>query len=285
VNTLDGQTAELHASFGNQEGDGEGAAKASHRATLLWAIAVVITIGAAAFQRVTGPTFPVSGSITIGNQEVPFRFDRSHGGSTDAPVQLQLVDTSVSGVLEWKQDGNGGRWTTQIMRREGEGLAGWIPCQSPGSLLRYRVALLHGAEKTSIPSDEGILLRFKRDVPIPLLIAHIVAMFAAILLSTRAGLDCFSPTPSLRTFTLLATTLFAVGGILFGALVQKYAFDVYWTGWPMGHDMTDNKTALALAFWIAAAAAKGWSKGRRGWVMAASSVSLAAFLIPHSVTG
>jgi hypothetical protein len=68
-------------------------------------------------------------------------------------------------------------------------------------------------------------------------------------------------------------------------MVQKFAFGAYWTGWPFGHDLTDNKTLVALLIWIVALIVQLRNKKGRAWVIAAAIILLAVYLIPHSVLG
>jgi hypothetical protein len=86
-------------------------------------------------------------------------------------------------------------------------------------------------------------------------------------------------------------SLLFVGGLVLGPLVQKYAFGEYWTGIPYGTDLTDNKTLIAFVFWLIAVVAV-WNRSlhhshpwRRWFVVAASVVMLAVFVIPHSMWG
>jgi uncharacterized membrane protein len=67
--------------------------------------------------------------------------------------------------------------------------------------------------------------------------------------------------------------------------VQKYAFGAYWTGWPFGHDLTDNKTALAFIAWLIAVIKLRKNREARGWAIAAALVLLLVYLVPHSVLG
>jgi hypothetical protein len=109
-------------------------------------------------------------------------------------------------------------------------------------------------------------------------------MFVAMLLSTRAGLAAIFGE---RTFRLALWTFvtLVVGGLILGPIVQKYAFGAYWTGWPFGTDLTDNKTAVAFLFWLVALV-MAWKKPyHRTWVLAASFVLLLVYLIPHSLLG
>ena len=252
---------------------------------LLWVIAFFITVGSAVYQRVTGPTYPVSGHALFGGQEIPFRLDRSHGGETDATVGLLIRDTTMSGVVEWRRFGTSDAWTTVRMHRSGDSLVAPLPHQPPAAKLVYRVVLSTGTVDGIVPSEEGAILRFKGEVPLPVLLLHIVVMFAAMLISTRAGLEALAHGPSISWMAWWSVILFAVGGMVLGPVVQKYAFDTYWTGWPMGSDLTDNKTAFALLAWIVAALGIRRTRIAPRLVLGAAIITVVVFLIPHSLWG
>jgi peptidoglycan/LPS O-acetylase OafA/YrhL len=75
-----------------------------------------------------------------------------------------------------------------------------------------------------------------------------------------------------------------IGGFILGPIVQKYSFGQFWTGWPLGEDLTDNKVLAALiAFGIAWFLRK---KSYAKWLaIGAALVMLAVYLIPHSANG
>ena len=75
------------------------------------------------------------------------------------------------------------------------------------------------------------------------------------------------------------------GGLIFGPVVQKFAFGAYWTGWPFGQDLTDNKTLIAFIFWVIALIRIWRNREKRGWILVAAIVLLVIFLIPHSMFG
>ncbi len=79
--------------------------------------------------------------------------------------------------------------------------------------------------------------------------------------------------------------LLFVGGLVMGPVVQKYAFDAYWTGWPFGTDLTDNKTIVAFLGWLGAALMIPKSTKPHFLVIAAAVILLIIFLIPHSLLG
>ena len=78
--------------------------------------------------------------------------------------------------------------------------------------------------------------------------------------------------------------LLLIGGFILGPVVQKYSFGQFWTGWPLGDDLTDNKTLFALIAFVAAWFLRNKSYGR--WLaIGAALVMLAVYLIPHSMGG
>ncbi len=171
------------------------------------------------------------------------------------------------------------------MAFSGGTLRGSLPHQPPAGKLDYRISLQQGNAQVMVPETGGVVIRFKGDVPLFVLIPHVIAMFGAMLLSTRVGLEIFNSRPRYTSLTRWTIGFLAVGGMILGPIVQKYAFDAYWTGWPFGYDLTDNKTLIALVAWIVAALAIPRVGNPRPWVLGAALVVLIVFLIPHSVLG
>lgn len=255
------------------------------RTVIFWVLAFVVTAISAIYQRVTGPTYPVSGTVQIGHAPVPYKLLRSQGGSEDAPVRISLADTSISGVVEWKRYNSDDPWQVLEMRKVDGALETRLPHQPPAGKLEYRVILTREVERVVLPNEGATIIRYKGDVPTAILIIHVVAMFGAMLLSTRTGLEFFNPDARYKSLIYWTVGFLAFGGLVMGPIVQKYAFDAYWTGWPFGTDLTDNKTFLGLVGWLAAAAAlrRGRNPGR--WALGAAVFLFVVYLIPHSVLG
>lgn len=79
--------------------------------------------------------------------------------------------------------------------------------------------------------------------------------------------------------------LLGVGGLILGPMVQKYAFDAYWTGWPFGEDLTDNKTLVAFIVWVVAWLLNRKKGSRKYMYIIAALVMLLVYSIPHSTAG
>jgi len=122
-------------------------------------------------------------------------------------------------------------------------------------------------------------------VPIWILIPHVLVMFSGMLFATASGLAALDKKRNPRRFVIWTVALLFLGGFVLGPLMQKFAFGVTWAGFPLGSDLTDNKTLIAFLFWVVAFAAGRKGKPARPFVIAASLVTLLAFLIPHSLLG
>lgn len=267
---------------------------------LLWTAAVLITLASAYYQRRTGPTYPVDGTVQLAGQEIAYSLERTHGGSDDQLVSVPHPDAlpagRIQGRLLWKRHGMDEEWNTVTMHLEGDSsggnaVVGALPHQPPAGKLDYRVNLMvmqGGAgisEEVLIPAEGPITTRFKGAVPAAILVPHILLMFLAMLWSTRAGLEALVGGPALAKQVLWTLLLLIGGGMILGPLVQYYAFGALWTGVPFGWDLTDNKTLISVLGWAWAVWATRSGKGGRTVAIAAAVITLAVYLIPHSVLG
>jgi hypothetical protein len=249
----------------------------------LWIIAILLTVVSARWQRLTGPTHELPGDVSIGGAHVRYVLQRTHKGPGGQLVELTAVPGGIAGALEWKRRGSQDPWSAAAMTRDGA-LRAELPHVGPGEKLWYRVRLTRGGESALIPPQRPAAIRYTGAVPPIVLFPHILFMFLGMLLSTRAGLEIFARAPRLRGLTYGTLVVLVIGGMVFGPLVIQYAFGVWWTGWPLGSDLTDNKTLIAVITWIAAALAVGRTKLDRAWVGFAALVTLVIFAIPHSWT-
>lgn len=254
----------------------------------LWIVAFVLTVILAVFQRMTGPSYPKRGrTVSTAGEEVQFRLPRSHGGPGGLDVSITPPPEIRCGVLEWRRYPTNDPWTSVTLSRGEDGrLSASVPHQPPAGKVEYRFQLDVDSGQLVVPQDEPVVARFRADVPAWVLIPHILAMFGSMLVSTRALLEVLRPsTPEPRRTVLVAMGLLMFGGLFLGPVVQKFAFGAYWTGWPNGSDLTDNKTLVAFIAWLPATILA--LKGRKLWaaVVAGWIVMMGIFLIPHSLRG
>lgn len=256
------------------------------KSLFLWTIAILLTLGSAIYQRTSGPTYPIEGSVAFGDQEISYRFLTSHTTTKDQLVQLVVRDTSITGRLYFRKVPSFEDYQNKRLIRKDTLLYAHLPKQPAAGKLEYRIELKKTNKKQLLPEKGPVTTRFKDDVPAVALLPHILFMFSAMLFSTRSGLEALRRNAAnLYRYTLVTVVLMALGGLIFGPLVQKYAFGQYWTGFPFGTDLTDNKTMVAFLVWILALFKIRKNPRAKGWVLAAAIVTFIIFIIPHSMMG
>ncbi len=254
--------------------------------SVLWIIAFLITISLAIYQKKTGPTYPVSGHLTVDGIKIDYTFKRSHGGAGDQEVSVGVEgEGEINAVLYYKRYRVKENWTKIQMQKIGKNFTAFLPHQPPAGKLEYYVKLNINGKDYSIPG-KTVITRFKGAVPLYILIPHIIFMFASILISVRIGLALIFK-ESYKNLVYVCTGLLFVGGLILGPIVQKFAFGQLWTGIPFGWDLTDNKTLIAFIFWLIAVyfLKKEYSKKSVLTTALAVIVMFAVYLIPHSVWG
>jgi hypothetical protein len=245
----------------------------------------MITIASVVYQRVTGPTYPLSGKVQIANTEIKYELLRTHVTDTDAQMEIDIAGKDIRGEIRWRRFKSHDPWTTEELKRADDKLVVTIPKQPPAGKVIYEVTLYDSEGNRHALSSEPVIIRFKGAVPIYVVIPHVFLIFFALLLSTRAGFEAVLKGSQSYKLALWTLTIMFIGGLIFGPLMQKFAFNEFWTGWPVGHDLTDTKTAVAALFWIIAIWRANKLGRGRGWIILAAIVTFIIFLIPHSVLG
>lgn len=251
----------------------------------LWTLAFLITAATAVYQRATGPTYPVKGTVVVDGKSIAFKLLRSHGGEGDAEIAISTPDSSYTGRMLWRRFKSHDDWRMTPLERKAQALVARVPHQPAAGKVQYRIALSAKPGEEVWLTEEPVTIRFKGGVPAFVLIPHIICMALAMLFSAQAGLEALAGGKRVHGLAIATMLALFVGGLVLGPIVQKYAFDAYWTGWPIGHDLTDNKAAVAMLFWVIAYWRMRKNRRSRAWPLIASIVVLIIWLIPHSMLG
>jgi len=267
---------------------------------LYWFGAVLITLASVVYQRATGPTNPKKYSFNLAGKTYEVKLPRSleteitpeqAKGDYEALGKISCFDVEVKGASDSMQmtvffRRYPSQDTISIVKseRSGDIFTICIPSQPPAGKLEYFVEFSDRNDHITLGYGEYLTIRFKNLVPVWVLLPHVLLMFIAMLLSTYVGIIAFDKTQKTRVPVMLLMISLFLGGLLFGPIVQKYAFGEFWTGWPFGHDMTDNKTLAAMLVWMVAILGNR-SKKKRWWYVVAAIFMLLIYSIPHSTSG
>ena len=257
---------------------------AKKKSLWLWLLALLLTIVLAVYQRLNGPTYPIRGTETFVGAKVSYKFYRSWTSGLALPVRVTISGDNNSAQLYYRRyplisDEN---WTIAPMEKKEGTFQGSIPGQPPAGKVIYKVEASAGGKSIWLNDGRSAVARFKGEVPAVLLIVHVIFMFSGLLLGIRTGLQALNKSGKLGNLVSLTLAAIFLGGLILGPLVQYYAFGAFWTGFPLGGDLTDSKTLLVVAIWTMAFFLQ---KKSRCWVIAAALLMIAVYLIPHSVLG
>jgi hypothetical protein len=268
---------------------------------ILWSLAFLITVSAAIYQRHTGPTYPKKLDISINDQLCKLRLVRSLALDERAEVKLNIPDTTVRAKIFFKRFRSDEEYQSAefkykvypvhsfVMNKifkmtEDKGFFAEVPQQPAAGKIQYYLEITDSKGVQTHYKEAPVVIRFKGGVPASILIPHILFMFAAMLFSTLAGLMSLIRHPLFKKYTLWTLILLIIGGMILGPLVQYYAFGDLWTGIPLGWDLTDNKTLIALIFWVLAVIMNR-KQERPFYTALAALVLLLVYSIPHSLFG
>ncbi len=267
---------------------------------LPWAAAAALTLACFAFQNRTGPTYPLEGKVETARGGVAFKFLRSEEIGTG--LQIMLRDPvpeglrakvrfrryrSSDGWRETPMEPGTFRFTRRGQAEEVRGVGATLPSlPERAGKYEYLVLLDDGGGERSVTGDRPVHARYKAPVPHAVLLVHILVVFLSMMLALRTGMRALAG-GEVRGLLRATVASLLLGAFVLGPIVQKYAFGVWWSGVPFGYDWTDNKVLVELVAWVAAAAVlrvRGPRAGRVA-VVVATAVTLAVYLIPHSIFG
>ncbi len=270
--------------------------KAAETATwlkiVIWILAILLMGASVVYQRLTGPTHPKRGSFEISSTSHTYRLIRSGTSTTPARVSIPDPGGEISAIIEWRRYPTDEGFMSIPMTSNDGSLVGDLPRQVAAGKVEYSVTLQTPEGPIHLPSgDTGtVILRYKDPVPATVLVPHIFLMFFAVLFGIRTGLSAILAPSGMRWSAWTTLAGMTIGGMVFGPIVQKYAFGAYWTGWPFGGDLTDNKVLIMWIVWIVACTTIGFKPLKKEWVgrilvVAAAIVMTGVYLIPHSMRG
>jgi len=268
---------------------------------LIWFIATIITLSAAVYQRMTGPTYPARSEVMVNGRLFKIKLVRSLGLDERPVVRLAIDDSTVSAKLFYKRYRLDEPYTevlfhyriipiqSFVMNKifgmyEMKGFFASLPVQPPAGKLQYYIELTDNAGTLTLFKENPVVVRFKGTVPGWILTPHIILMFMAMLFSTSAGIMGILKHTSCERYAVWTLVLLTAGGMILGPLVQYYAFGELWTGIPFGWDLTDNKTLIAFFFWVIAVIANHRNR-KPLYVTLAALILLIIYSIPHSLFG
>jgi hypothetical protein len=257
-----------------------------------------LTILCIAFQDKTGPTFPLTGRFETPKGEVKFKFLRSENIGSDLTVMLfDPVPDGVGGHVRYRRFKSEDDWKELPLKRGDftfsrrgreetvKGVGAKLPSlQERAGKYEFFVHVGEEGKEKSVTGEKPIFARYKGKVPMSVLLAHIIVIFASMTLAIRTALEALAD-GKFKWMIWATVGSLVLGAFVLGPLVQKYAFGVWWSGFPFGYDLTDNKVLLELLFWVPAVILNYGERRNRASVYLGGIITVAIYFIPHSLFG
>ncbi len=250
------------------------------RLTLIWTISLIFTLIIVIYQKISGPTYPQK--ITFEN--IDLKLPRSCNIGSECKVTIPENDKFDQAYLLWKYYPGAYNYDTLQFSLTEKGWETILPTQPPAGKLQYYLVLSKNNKNIFKTNNKPAIIRFKDKVPTWILIPHIILMFAASFLSIVTLFMIVLKKGAYHLIAYMTLLCLTLGGLFFGPIVQKYAFGQYWTGFPYGFDLTDNKTLVAFIIWLAAILLN-IKKNRKWLLITATLATIVINSIPHSTRG
>lgn len=252
----------------------------------LWIIAIIITLATSVYQRVTGPTYPLKGNKIISEQKISFKLIRSAETNKPTIIKAPLIKGFKAFLVFKRYKTNDSLTYLPMSLNKDAEYEAKLPTLPAAGKYVYNIHYRSENDNNSwkILSDKDVVIRFKGEVPTWILFLHIFFIFLAMLFSNFTGLtSIWQPQISFK-WSKITLLFLIIGGFIFGPLVQKYAFGAYWTGFPFGYDLTDNKVLLSFLMWSISLLMYYKSKNAI-WFLISAITTFFIYLIPHSMFG
>ncbi|MFP4556984.1 MAG: hypothetical protein ACLFNU_08955 [Bacteroidales bacterium] len=256
------------------------------RIAWFWIAAIVITLASIVFQRQTGPTYPKKVKVELDTIVEIVKLPRSSEIGKEVDIAIPSIPWDWTPTLYYRPYPTNKTWSTVPFVPQDDKFVASLPVvDQKAAKLEYYIEISNLAtDEEIILPEEPIIIRYKGAVPAWALMPHILLLFVAMIFSNLAGLMAVFNDKRYKIWGVVTVLLILVGGLVFGPVVQKYAFNHYWTGFPFGSDLTDNKTLIMFVIWGVAVAAN-WKKDYRWLAVLAAVVTLLVYCIPHSLRG
>ncbi len=251
-----------------------------------WLIAIAITLLAIVFQRQTGPTYPQKVSFEVDTITSVLKLPRSATIDKEVQIAIPALPWEYTAKMFHRPYPSDGEWTEELMWPQEDQFVTMLPPVSQSAAkLEYYIEIESFASEQSLRlPEQPVVIRYKGLVPAWALVPHIVLIFMALIFSNLTGVMALFGYDRFKLWAVITLLFILVGGLIFGPIVQKFAFGELWTGFPYGKDLTDNKTLIMFVVWLGAVLVN-WKRPNRTATIVAAIVAIVIYCIPHSLRG
>src|ERR1035437_5937340 len=229
---------------------------------ILWLGAIIITFLTGYMHNVTGPDYPVSGTIGIEGKMVTFKFDKIYRGNDNYKVFLRSDVKDIKAFLLWKDvsanassglpanDKISSAWQREMMADSGSLIKGTIPKHNPGEKVAYRVELNYGGKQYFLPEDKPVIIMFQGHVNPGIMQIFYFVLFGGLILAVRTGLEAFNDNRRIGMYTIFTLIFFFLYAICVVPLKSTYELNALNHFVPTVSSIITYQSITLLLLWI-----------------------------------
>jgi hypothetical protein len=260
---------------------------------ILWLGAIIITFLAGYMHNVTGPDYPVSGTIGIKGQMVTFKFDKIYRGNDSYNVFIRSDVKNISAFLLWQNVADpfvalGPRknqaapiWHRDVMTDSGFLIKGKIPHHNPGDKVAYRVELNYFGKQYFLPEDKPVTIMFLGHVNSSVMNIFYIVLFGGLILAVRTGLEVFKDKPKIGIYTIFTMIFFFLYTVCMVPLKRTYELNAINHFVPPVNLLITYQSVLLFLIWIIGLVLIFNFKGNRIIPLFFSSLTLIIYILVH----
>jgi hypothetical protein len=114
--------------------------RVSLKSVLWWIFAIIFTVVIAIYQRMTGPTYPERGTVTLNNNVIKYKLIRTADNDKDAEIAVEVADKSVTGAIQYKRFKSHDSLSSAPLMRSGNKLIFMMPKQPAAGKMEYSIS-------------------------------------------------------------------------------------------------------------------------------------------------
>jgi hypothetical protein len=229
---------------------------------ILWLGAIIITFLSGYLHNVTGPDYPVSGSIGVDGKQVTFKFDKTYRGNDGYDVFIRSDVKDIKAFLLWKDDPVNAlsqkhgknhiasAWQKVLMADTGFLIKGKIPPHSPGEKVTYRVELNYHGKQYFLPEDKPVTIEFLGNVNSSIMNIFYFVLFGGLILSVRTGLEAFNDNAHIRMYTIFTLIFFFLYAVCVVPLKRSYELNAINHSVPPLNSIITYQSLSLFIIWI-----------------------------------
>ena len=260
---------------------------------ILWLGAIIITFLAGYMYNVTGPDYPVSGSIGVEGKMVTFKFDKIYRGNDIYNVFIRTDVKDIKAYLLWKDvstnaiNGKLTRnqfasiWHRELMADSGFLIKGNFPHHNPGDKIAYRVELNYAGKQYYLPDDKPVTIEFLWQVNSSILNIFYFILFCGLILAVRTGLEAFNDNRRIGMYTIFTLIFFFLYTICLVPLKRSYELNAINHFVPPINSIITYQSISLLLLWIIGLSLIFNFKGNRIIPLVISSLTLIIYTFIH----